>query len=534
MGDSLNKRENWNGLIGFILAGAGSAVGLGNVWKFPYITGMNGGGAFVMIYLCCIVLIGLPLMLCEIAIGRKTQKNPFGAFRALHPEKTKVAVFFGVAMLLCGVSLLILGSYGMGIMLVLGGAAVITWGWAAVGALGVLIPVLIISYYNVVGGWTLIYAVESLVRGGALADAQFTDAHFGVVASSWKYSLAGTGIFSIFVLLTVWFGVSKGIERVSKVLMPLLVLMLIALIIRSVTLPGSTEGISFLLTPHFGKLTAAGVLEALGHAFYTLSLGMGIVITYGSYLPKERNILGASIWIIILDTTIALMAGLAIFPALFAVGMAPEAGPGLVFKIMPVTLHSFGDGLGALWCFLFFGLLFIAALTSSISLLEVPVAFCMDQLKWRRRTAAGVSFIVISVLSLLSVFGAANWENILWAKDAIIKLMGESHLCGSFFDQMDIFCSNYLLPLSGLLTSLFAAYVWKSRNCLAELRQGAGNIWDTSIWLAIAGLRGDEHVPGRNQVIFTPTLLFGIFIRIFAPIAIIICFMNVIGWINLT
>ena len=158
----------------------------------------------------------------------------------------------------------------------------------------------------------------------------------------------------------------------------------------------------------------------------------------------------------------------------------------------------------------------------------------MDQLKWRRRTAAGVSFIVISVLSLLSVFGAANWENILWAKDAIIKLMGESHLCGSFFDQMDIFCSNYLLPLSGLLTSLFAAYVWKSRNCLAELRQGAGNIWDTSIWLAIAGLRGDEHVPGRNQVIFTPALLFGIFIRIFAPIAIIICFMNVIGWINLT
>jgi len=531
-GNSNTGRESWTGQIGFILAGAGSAVGLGNIWKFPYITGMNGGGAFVLVYLLCVVLVGLPLMLCELSIGRKTRRNPFGAFRELAPERSVTTVGFGLSMFLCGLALLFFGQYGMGILLLAGSLAILRWGWAAVGVLGVVIPVLILSYYNVIGGWLLVYLGESLRGSGALSSAGESSLMFDSLISNWWLSLISTFIFSAMVFGVVWFGVRKGIERVSRILMPLLVAMLVALILRALTLPGSEAGVRFLLTPDFSKLEARGMLEALGHAFFTLSLGMGIIITYGSYLDGNRNILSASLWIIVLDTTIALMAGLAIFPALFAVGMPADRGPGLVFNIMPVTLHSFGDGLGTLWCFLFFSLVLIAALTSAISLLEVPVAFCMDQFKWPRRLATAVVSAVVMLLGVVSAVGAANWERILWLRDMFVRLVGEAHMEGSFFNQLDVFCSSYLLPVSGLLTVLFVAYVWKTRSCLRELRRGGDNYWDTDFLVLLSGMRGDGHMQERRHT-YTLGVLFGLLIRIATPLSIIICFMYLIGWIKL-
>ncbi len=529
-----DQRESWTGQLGFILASAGSAIGLGNVWKFPYITGVNGGGAFVLVYLCCVILIGMPLMMCEFSLGRRTKKNPFGAFRELYPVRTPAAAMFGLAMLACAVALIALGRSGMGVLLALGGLAVLRWGWAAVGALGVVIPVLILSYYNVVGGWLMIYGFESLRGAPELASPDLAEKFFVSVADNWRYTLAGTAIFSCCSLVVVWFGVRKGIERASKILMPLLFVMLIALILRGVTLPGSEKGISFLLTPHFDRLTAAGVLEAVGHAFFTLSLGMGIILTYGSYLPGDRNILSASAVIVGLDTLVALMAGLAIFPALFAAGMNPAAGSGLVFNIMPVTLHSFGDGLGTLWCVLLFGLIVIAALTSSISLLEVPVSFCIDQFKWRRRTAVVTVFLTVITLSLASAASAASWNHAPWLRAASEWLLsGFEGMRDSFFTQLDVFCSSYLLPLSGLLTVLFVGYVWKTRNCLRELRRGGDNYWDTNILILLAGLRGDGHLQERRYI-YTLGVLFGLLIRIVAPLAIIVCFMNLVGWIKLT
>ncbi len=525
-------RESWNGLLGFIMAGVGSAVGLGNIWKFPYITGLNGGGAFVLIYLLCIIVVGLPLMLCEISIGRATQKNPFGAFRQLHPKVTAIAYIFGSCMAAVALALLALGRYGMGLLLLFAALGILRWGWSAAGAMAVIIPTLILSYYNVVGGWTFIYAMESLRGSVDFTNPEAVNNFFGVVAGSWKYSLYGMLIFAFAALAVVWFGIRAGIERVSKVLMPLLFIMLIALIIRAVTLPGAEAGVSFLLTPNFNNLTAAGVLEALGHAFYTLSLGMGIVITYGSYLSRDRNILGASCWIVALDTMVALMAGLAIFPALFACGIEPTSGPGLVFKIMPITLNSFGDGLGQLWCFLFFGLLAIAAVTSSISLLEVPVSFCIDQWKWPRRFAVLVCFSVITCLGILSSISITSWHRITWLYDKLVLMVGESHMETNFFDQLDVFCSNYLLPMSGLLSVLFVAYIWKTRNCLNELRRGADGMWDVNIFILLAGLRGDAHMQDRKYI-YTIGVMFGLFIRIFAPLAIVLCFMKAIGWINL-
>lgn len=527
------KRENWSGVLGFVLASAGSAVGLGNIWKFPYVTGLNGGGAFVLVYLLCIVVVGLPLMMCELAIGRATHKNPFGAFKQLHPHRTVMANFFGGSMLAVGIALLLLKEYGIGILLVLGALAILRWGWAATGAIAIIIPVLIISYYNVVGGWTFIYAAKSISGTGHFNDTVWVNDFFASVAGDWRYSLLGMVLFSGATLTIVSLGITKGIELVSKILMPLMFVVLIALIVRGVTLPNSEAGISFLLSPDFSKLSAKGTLEAMGHAFYTLSIGMGIVLTYGSYLSNDRNILTSACWVIGLDTLVALMAGLAIFPALFSVGMSPDAGPGLVFKIMPLTMNSFGDGLGGLWSFLFFSLLAIAAVTSSMSLLEVPVSFCIDQWKWTRRKAVFVCAGTTILLGILSALSITSWDQLPMVKSALITLVGESHIADGFFDQLDILCSSYLLPISGLMSVIFVGYVWKTKNCLTELRRGGDGMWDTNLFILLAGLAGDSHLQDKKYI-YTMGVMFGLFIRIFIPLVITICFMNVIGWIKLT
>ena len=305
MNDTKTTRGSWGSRFGFIIAAAGSAIGLGNIWKFPYITGQNGGGAFVLVYLVCIALIGLPIMLAEFAIGRKTHKDPVGAYKDIHPR-----------------------GY-----------------WSLVGGMGVVAGFMILSFYSVVAGWTLAYIVKSI----SMTVTQFESAsdagkYFGQFAANPFETLFYHTIFMILCMAIVIKGVRSGIEKWCGILMPTLFIILLLLVIRSLTLTGAWEGVVFYLKPDFSKLTAQGVLVALGHAFFSLSLGMGTMITYGSYLSKKENLASSALFVGLLDTMIALLAGLMIFPAVFAMGLEPSAGPGLVFHVLPAVFSKMPFG----------------------------------------------------------------------------------------------------------------------------------------------------------------------------------------------
>ncbi|HMA76706.1 MAG TPA: sodium-dependent transporter, partial [Candidatus Krumholzibacteriaceae bacterium] len=331
--DKVSKRGQWGSNIGFILAAAGSAIGLGNIWRFPYVVGENGGGAFLIIYLFCILLLGLPVMLAELTLGRYSRKNPVGAFESIRPRTP----------------------------------------WKIVGFLGVITGICILSYYSVIAGYTLGYIGKTLA--GNHADFQsFSSNPFSAISLFI--------IFTVITVLVVQGGIKNGIERWAKILMPLLLFLMIALIIRSVTLEGAGKGLVFYFKPDFSKVTGHTFLAAMGQAFFSLSLGMGCMITYGSYLPENSNLLLNGTSVALFDTLIALMSGLLIFPALFASGMDPAAGPSLVFEVLPKIFSSIPGGsiIGAS----FFLLLSIAALTSTISLLEVATAYFVDEKGWVR------------------------------------------------------------------------------------------------------------------------------------------------------
>ena len=427
------SRETWGSKAGFILAAAGSAIGLGNIWKFPYIAGENGGASFVLIYLICIAVIGLPVLIAEILIGRTTQRNPVGAFYKLSNSKF----------------------------------------WAAVGGMGVVAGFLILSFYAIIAGWSIGYIIEA-INGNFF--------NFPEPASSAKHfqNLVGNipwimGYFAFFMILTmviVFSGIQKGIERASKIMMPLLFILLIILMIRGLTLDGASQGLDFLWNPDWSKITANTILLALGHAFFTLSLGMGAMLTYGSYMSEKDSIPVAALQIVILDTLIALIAGTAIFTSVFAVGLAPDAGPGLIFQTLPVVFSKMPGGY--FFSILFFISLTIAALTSSISLLEVVVSFFVDELKWKRHTAA----IVISVFIFALGVPSALSFNLL--ND--IKIFGLS-----FFELADFIASNILLPLGGLFIAVFVAWIWGYDKVIPNLRKGAENFFDnypllSSLW----------------------------------------------------
>jgi neurotransmitter:Na+ symporter, NSS family len=403
--------------MGFIMAASGSAVGLGNVWKFPYIVGENGGGAFVLVYLICIAVVGLPIMLAEFTVGRKTSLNPVGAFQQLQPGTP----------------------------------------WVGIGFMGVLAGFLILSFYGVVGGWTLAYVVKALTH----SLDQFTNP-----ADAGKFFvtfIASTGevIFyhALFMGVTIAIvirGVHGGIEKACDILMPTLVVMLVILMIRALTLDGAMEGLKFYLYPDFSKLTGQSILLAMGQAFFSLSLGMGAMITYGSYLPARENLTSATLYVVLFDTLIALLMGLVIFPAVFAMGLEPTEGPGLVFSVLPAVFT--GMPFGWVVSILFFTLLAIAALTSSISLLEVVVAYFIDQKGWGRKKSVltmGLIIFVIGIPSGLS-FG----------------LLADSQLFGmTFFDHVDNISSNYLLPLGGMLTAIFVGWVWGTQEAHKEIER---------------------------------------------------------------
>lgn len=432
---SAPARPHWHSRTGFVLAAAGSAVGLGSIWKFPYITGVNGGGWFVLIYLACIVLVAIPIMVAEILIGRAAQRAPVGAFRALAGPGTA---------------------------------------WAAVGWLGVAAAFVILSYYSVVAGWTLHYAWLS-VSGGLAGDRDAIKALFGAVHADPGVNLFWHCVFMLATVTVVAAGVQQGVERWLNRLMPLLFILMLALLARAIGTPGFERSLGFVFGPHAENLTPRGVLEALGHSFFTLSLGMGAMITYGSYLRQQEDLVVTATLVSGLDTVISLMACLVVFPIIFSFGLAPGAGPGLVFVSLPI---AFGQmPLGMLWAALFFALLAIAALGSAISLLEVPVSHLIDEWKLPRRRAtlaAGAAILLLGVPSALSgreLFG----KGVQALTAAVFGGAGKN-----WFDSLDYLASNWMLPIGGLGIAVFVA--WHAGGPAREQAFKSGSRWGGLYW----------------------------------------------------
>jgi len=419
------QRENWGSRLGFIMAAAGSAIGLGNIWRFPYLAGENGGAAFIFIYLLAVFFVGLTVMLAEFSIGRAAGLDAIGSFKKLAPGTP----------------------------------------WWITGALGVLAAYVILSFYGVVGGWTIAYIVKSLSTPLSSLNG---DAFVGFITNPlqpilWQLLFMGATI-AIVVL-----GIQGGIEKWSKILMPAIFAILILLIIRGITLEGAGAGIQFLLSPDWSKITGKTILAALGQAFFSLSLGMGTMITYGSYLSKKENLASSAVTVVTLDTAVALLAGFAIFPALFALGGEPASGAGLVFITLPQLFDKLP--LGALFSAVFFVLLCFAALTSSISILECVVAYAKDQLGWDRKVAAigiGVTITLVGV--------ACSLSNGVWS-GFTLPYPGQANPL-NLMDWLGVF-TDTLLPIGGLLMCLFIAFKWKIGNAVNELTNNGelGSSW---------------------------------------------------------
>jgi NSS family neurotransmitter:Na+ symporter len=523
------EREHWSGQLGFILAAAGSAIGLGNIWRFPYITGENGGGAFILIYLLCVVIVGLPVMICEITLGRHTRRNPAGCFAQLTPKSSVLSHLLGGGMVLTGIALLFFRSYGWGIAALVLGGLVFRKSWRLVGIMGVLTGFLILSYYSVVGGWAIGYAIKAAAGQLTFDNVEPAKATFDSFTANPLPVISFHFMFILLCVLIVYKGVQKGIETACKIMVPLLFVIMLVLILRGLTLPGSDAGIRFCFTPDFSKLTAQGVLIALSHAFFTLSLGMGAMITYGSYLGKNENIFGAAVWITVLDTMFAILACLMIFPAVFAMGFEASEGPGLLFQVVPAVFHQIP--LGPLWAVLFFLLLLMAALSSGISLLEVVTAYFVDERKWpRHRVVIGTGSVIFLLGSLCAV-SLNDWNALPGLQKAIIACFGGART--SFFDLIDNLTSNWMLPLGGLFIALFTGWIWGTRKAIEEIRHGSKNFADVHLLTLMAGLKDDpSHNASKHPL--TLASLWGIFIRFVCPIAILITFLHTIGWLNLT
>lgn len=454
---SSEERGQWGSSFGFIMAAAGSAVGLGNIWRFPYITGQYGGGAFVFVYILCVVLIGAPLLFNEIGLGRFTGKNPIGAFKDTGGNKF----------------------------------------WAFFGALlAILVSFFVLTYYGVIAGWTIGYIFKT-ATGNTTPFTEFA-ANGGM----------NIGLFAVFMLLVVVIvlgGVSGGIEKASKILMPMLFLLVFVVIIRSVTLEGAAEGIRFYLYPDFSKITGETVLAALGQAFFSMSIGWGIMITYGSYLPKSTNIVSAGLWVGFMDASVAILGGLMVFPAVFAFGLNPGQGPALVFEVLPNVFSQMPGG--ALVGAIFFILLMVAALTSAISMLEVPASYFIDEKHWSRKKAAWVVAIItfiVGVPSALSYGGSEFFSNM-----SLPKLTGDMTTDG-WFGILDYYFGTVFIVIVALATAVYVGWIMKIEIISNEIKRGA-----TIFSRKIVGL--------EISTIWT------FFIKYVCPIVIGLVFLNMLG-----
>lgn len=444
-------RGSFGSNFGMIAAAAGSAIGLGNIWRFPYVVGENGGAAFIFVYLVIIFIIGLPVLMSEFALGRKTRKNVFGAFRKLAPA-TK---------------------------------------WPAVGVLGIITAFTILSFYNVVAGWTLSFLFDALMnKFNNIPQSELSSNFDSFITNGWQ-PIFWTTLFIILCVRIVVSGVEKGIEKYNKILMPMLFVILIVLCVNSLTLSGFKEGAEFLFTPDFSKITTDVVLNALGQAFFSLSLGMGTMMTYGSYMRKTDNMLATAAYVVTADIFIAILAGIAIFPAVFSYGIEPSSGADLVFKTLPIIFGQMTGGyiLGTL----FFLLLVVAAVTSAISIFEVLVSYCVEELKFSRKKAVNV--IALSVFFTSSLCAFSMMEN------SPLTVSG-----ASLFDIFDKGSSVYMLPIGGFLIALYTGWFMKKEDIRKELSSD-----------------------GKYHVRYFP--MFRFVMRYIAPVMIFIVFLTSLGLI---
>ncbi len=416
---------HWSSRMAFILAVTGSAVGLGNIWKFPYIAGQNGGGAFVLVYLVCVIVIGMPVMMSEILIGRRGRRNPIATMELLGKEE---------------------GSSG---------------NWRLVGSMGVLAGILILSYYSVIAGWTLAYVLKSATGVFAGASAEAVGAEFGGFVGNWKAIGFYHTLFMALAIFVVARGVERGLEQAVRFMVPALLVLMLVLLGYSISSGYFGQGVAFMFTPDFDKLTWDSVLAALGQAFFTLSIGMGAIMAYGAYLPEETSITGASAAVVTADTAIAILAGLAIFPLVFANGLDPADGPGLVFQTLPLAFGQMPGGV--FFSTIFFVLLAFAAWTSAIGLMEPAVAWIVEHYNRTRAQAT----VFIGVLIWAIGFGTVLSFNVL---------ADTTFLAGTVFDNIDYLTSNIMLPLGGLLITIFAGWVM-CRNSTSDELGSAGSLY---------------------------------------------------------
>lgn len=432
MQDKKSIHGSWASRWVFILAATGSAVGLGNIWKFPYITGENGGGAFVLVYLLCIALVGIPIMLAEVFIGRRARQSPCNALQSLAEESEK------------------------------------TKKWGLIGLMGMLAGVLIFSFYSIVAGWVLQYIVST--ANGSLngITAEQAGETFSALLADPSMLLVWHTVFTIMVVIVVIGGVNAGIERATRIMMPALFVLLFVLFGYGMSTDGFSAGWSFMFDFDFSKLTWDAVLVAVGHSFFTLSLGMGSIMAYGSYMPKRASIGSTVLAIGFLDTLVALVAGLAIFPIIFSNGMDPAAGPGLMFISLPVAFGQMAGG--QFFGTLFFILIGVAAWTSAISLLEPTVAFLVERVGMKRSTATLSLGVVVWALGILCL-GSFNFMS-------DVTLFGKN-----VFDFLDYLTANIMLPLGGILVALFAGWVVKDKFAADELNFSSEGLF--KLWLFV-------------------------------------------------
>ncbi|MFK7825282.1 MAG: sodium-dependent transporter [Oligoflexales bacterium] len=410
-----NQRDHWGSKLGFILATSGAAVGLGNIQRFPYITAQWGGAAFVFIYLLCVLILGLPLILIEFSLGRHARKNPMAAVASINPN--------GI--------------------------------WKYFGLLGIATAFFILSYYVVVAGWTLGYSFQ-ILSGQTIPIDEFS-------SEPW-YCIPATALFQLISILIVGQGLKHGIEKLSKILMPLLVFLLVGLAIRSLSLDGASAGIKYYLSPDFSKIGPEAILFALCQAFFSLCIGEAVLVTYGSYTRKHDNLVASAAYIALFDTLIALLSGLIIFPALFAFGEPVEQGIGLIFNVMPQIFLKIPYG--SVFGFGFFAILAFAALTTCVALIEIPSSFLMETFGLKRKKAVwlvGIASFLISIPSALS-HGANHFLSQISIPS--LKISG-------FYEIMDFFWGSLAMVLGGLGLTVFVAWVWGSNEAAKELTLGS-------------------------------------------------------------
>lgn len=447
----MNKvRGSWSGRWAFMLATAGSAIGLGNIWKLPYMIGVNGGSAFVLLFIASIIFIAIPLMMTEVMLGRRAQQNPLDAMKTLAKEADASKL------------------------------------WAWVGGMGMLAGVLILSFYSVVGGWVLSYISAALQGAFTNITAEGAANNFDQLLAHPKTLIMWHSLFLLMTMVVVARGVSRGLEKANNILIPLLFAILLILLGYSMSVGDMSAAIHFMFSPDFSKVTPGAVLSALGHAFFTLSLGMGAVMIYGSYLDKDVSIGQTTLFIAALDTALGLLTGLAIYSLVFANQLEPNAGPGLIFQTLPIALGSMPAG--NIFATLFFVLVGFAAWTSSISLVEPAVAWVIENTTLSRIQASTLLGLAIWLIGLSVVFSFNIWQDVKIAFGLGV------------FDSLDKLTSTVMLPLGGLLMAFFAGYVMKKEHLKEELGLTGWHFWFWKI---------------TNTVV--------------APTAVIIVFLNLLG-----